>query len=358
MKNKNVWNKSTSQEQGYILLSALIMMAVCLIVTAGMLQSATGTSSTRIVSEKNTKNFYDVERSINSVTAWLQSNSKNLVTAFSSANFSTNFDLGSPAAGVNEGTAFAVPTLIKMKGTNNAVQLTNSSYFGTSAFPNTTNIDTGAAFNAASAFSSANFGDGVSVRLLAVWALATDGHYQPIFRVDAVTGGEDPEHGVHGLNFIKSALLTSTTGVGYYASYGDFATGSPNNQCWSYQYTWNAGTSTWSRGAARSNCIITSQDDISLRSAIHGNVYTNKANGVALNGGSVSGTKCQGAGCVTYTLPVNPNWTTRCGAVAPVDVTAAGTTNLAAGGTLATQCFRDITVGSNRTINFTTPNQP
>ncbi len=348
-----------SRDHGYVLLGVLIVVAVSMIITAGMLTSATGTLSTRKVMESNTKNFYSVERSINAVTAWLQSNSKNIVTAFNSTNFHNNFDLGDPTVGDNEGTAFAVPTLIKMKGSSNAVQLTNSSFFGTSAFPATTNIDSGASFNAATAFQGTDFGGDVSVRLLVVWATSTDGHYQPIFRVDAVTGQSGPEHGVHGINFIKSSLVASNGGVGYFASLGDFQTSTPNNECWSYQYTWNAATSTWSRGAARSNCLITGLDDIALKSAIHGSVMTNKTQGINLVGGSISGQRCEGAGCVSYTLPNYPNWAARCGSVPVRDVAGtAATLAITSGPTLAEQCYRNITIGANKSVKFTTPNQP
>lgn len=246
-----------------------------------------------------------------------------------------------------------------MNGTNNAVQLTNNSYFGASAFPTSTNIDTNATFDAASAFATADFGENVNVRLLMVWALATDGHYQPIFRIDAVTGGEGPDHGVHGVNFIKSSLVTGDSGIGYYSQTGDFSTGTPNNECWSYQYTWNAGTSTWTRGAARSNCLILSQDDIILRSAIHGSVMTNKPNGISLSGGSISGSQCANPGCVSYTLPVNPTWAVRCAGAPIVDVTiASAVQNLTSGAALAQQCYRNVTVPSNRRVNFATVNHP
>lgn len=352
---------SKNNDGGYVLIGVLVIISICLLISGGLSRSATSTTSIRQVIHENTENFYDVERSINAVTAWLQANSKNIVTAFNSTNFSNNFDLGDPVVGGNEGSAFAPATMLKMKGTNNAVQLTNSSFFGTSAFPATNHVDTNAAFDAVSAFQSADFGANVNVRLLAIWALQTDGHYQPIFRVDAVTGGNEPEHGVHGFNFIKSALVTSNGGIGYYAQAGDFQTGSPNNQCWSYQYTYNNATSTWSRGAPRSNCLVTARDDVSLKSLIHGNLSTTKENGITYNpGGAVSGTACDGPTCsVTYTLPNNPTWDARCGAVPAVDVTAAANpTNLATGATLATQCFRTITVPSNRAIRFTTPDQP
>lgn len=358
MKNnyRSINNKSNTSQKGYMIVGLMIMLGICLLITANMLQSSVTSTGTRRVVKKNTENFYDVERSINKVTAWLQSNSQNIVNAFSSTNFSNNFDLGDPTVGANTGSSFQIPTLVKIKNTTNSVQLTNSSYFGTSAFPSTTNISTGATYDAVSAFASANFGAGVNVRLLMIWALATDGHYQPIFRVDAVTGGSTPEYGVHGINFIKSALVTGTTGPGYYAGAGDFTTSNTNNQCWSYQYTWNAATSTWSRGAARSNCIITGADDMNIGSAIHGSVYTNKTNGINLSGGSISGTQCKAAGCVGYTLPTLGNWSTSCSSTN--DITAANPTNLTSGATAAAYCYRDITIGSNKRINFTTPNMP
>src|SRR5262245_61601978 len=99
------------RENGYMLVAVVMILAVSLLITAGMLQASMGSSSIRTVAEKNTKNFYNVERTINTLTAWLQANSKNMVNAFNSANFATNFDLGDPVVGTNEGSAFAVPTM-------------------------------------------------------------------------------------------------------------------------------------------------------------------------------------------------------------------------------------------------------
>lgn len=348
-----------SQQRGYTLLGVLAITAVAGLISAGMLRWASGTLSTRKVVESNTQNFYAVERTINAVAAWLQDNSKNMVTAFNSTNFDNNFDLGDPSAGTNQGGSFQVPTLVKMNGTTHAVQLTNSSYFGTSAFPLSTNIDTGTSFDAAADFAATDFGDDVNVRLLLVWAMQTDGHYEPIFRIDAVTGGTGPEHGVHGVNFISSALVTSNGGVGYYAENGDFQTANPNNQCWSYQYTWNAGTSTWSRGAPRSNCLIGGQDDMQIKSAIHGSVSTNKLNGINLDHGSISGDQCEGPGCVSYTLPNYPTWDSVCAGVPAVDITVSSSPHqLTSGDALSEQCYRTITIPSNKTLNFATANKP
>ena len=101
----------------------------------------------------------------------MQSNSKNIVTAFDSTNFDLNFSIGSPSVGDNEGVHFQVPTLVKMKGTNDSAMLSNNSFFGTSAFPTTTNIDTNASFDAVSEFQNADLGE-ANARIVLVWALS------------------------------------------------------------------------------------------------------------------------------------------------------------------------------------------
>jgi len=76
-----------------------------------------------------------VEETLNRTVSWLQTHSKYIVDAFSEENFSDNFDLGSPALGDNEGEFFGVYSMVKMKGTNNSVMLTNNGFFGTPSFP-------------------------------------------------------------------------------------------------------------------------------------------------------------------------------------------------------------------------------
>ena len=353
--NANQFHRS--DERGYTLVAVLVITAFCLVLTSAMLEYARHSASLRTVTSSNTRNYYEVEKTINSVTAWLQSNSKNLVNAFNSSNFNTNFDITSPSIGDNEGTAFQVPTLVKMKGTNHAVQLTNNAFFGTSYFPTTTNIDTAASYNAVTSFTGTNFGN-VSIRILLVWARSTDGHYEPVFRIDAITGS-DPQRGVHGINFVRSDLVVSGIGFGYYSDDGDFVTGTPNNTCNSYQWTWNAGTSTWTRGASRSNCVLLGKDDMTFKGKIWGSVYTKKSGGLdAPSQANISGTKCQGSGCHSYTLPSQQHWTANCNAANQGDVTVGTSTTLSAGGTMATRCWRDITIGSNKTLVLNTPNVP
>lgn len=346
------------EESGYTLVAVVVVTAFCLILTGAMLQYSGNSSRIRTITTSNTKNYYEVEKTINSVTAWMQQNSKNLVNAFNSTNFSTNFDMGAPSIGDNVGSSFQVPTLIKMKGTNHSVQLTNNSFFGTSYFPTTTNIDTSASFNAVSAFTSQNFGN-VAIRVLVVWARSTDGHYQPVFRIDAITGS-DPQRGVHGINFVRSDLVFSTSGgLGYYSDLGDFQTSTPNNTCNSFQWTWNAGTSTWTRGASRTNCYLYGKDDMTFKGKIWGNVLTRKSGGLdAPSQANISGTKCQGTSCHSYTLPPQTPWATSCSGGNQGNVTAGTPTNLSSGSTRNLQCWDTITIGSNKTLNISNPDYP
>jgi hypothetical protein len=191
-----------------------------------------------------------------------------------------------------------------------------------------------------------------------VAAQETDGNYQPIFRIDAITGS-DPERGVHGINFVKSSLVTTNIGAGYYAENAMFRTNNPNNQCWSYQYTWNPVNETWSRGAPRSNCDISARSLITFRSAIHGNAASS-VNIALQNSGAISGNNCSGPDCnISYNLPLEPNWDTRCEGVNLVNVSPGNNNHpIHSGNTLQTQCFNNIHIGSNRAIRFKTPNVP
>ncbi len=345
------------EEAGYTLVAIVVVCAFCLMLTASLLEFSGTSSSTTAITNSNIKNYYEVERTINKVASWMQANSKNIVGAFSSANFDTNFDVGAPTVGTNQGSQFQVPTLIKMKSSTNAVQLTNNAFFGTSAFPTTNNIDTNAAFNAVSAFSAANFGQ-VSIRIIAVWARSTDGHYEPVFRIDAITGS-DPQRGVHGINFIRTDLVTSTVGFGYFASNGDFVANTPNNECRSYQWAWNAGTSTWTRGASRANCIIMGSDDLTFSAKIWGHAYTQKSAGIHFtHSGAVSGTQCMDLSCHPYTLPTQVPWATNCNASNQGDINAAATTTINAGPTMASRCWRDVNIGSNRNLIIAAANTP
>ncbi len=345
----------TKEAAGYVLISVLFLTMLATILVVGMLEASMSNATTVFVSSRNNKHFYDVERTINTVVAWLQSNSKNIVGAFNSSNFNSQFDRTAPTIGDNQGSGFAVPTMIKMKGTNHAVQLTNNAFFGESYFPVTTNIDTGVPFNAVDAFEVENFGS-VNVRILLVWAKEAYHDidaYQPLFRVDAVTG-TDPEKGVHGVNFIGSELSTSNSNVGFFGN-TVFSTNSGNNTCYSYIYTWNASLNSYLRGSATSLCRIYSNGALTLGGKVFGDVATNLSGGLSfVRQGAVSGNALVGPGSHGYSLPILQQFSETCpGAESSYpDITVNSNMTLAPG------CYRNVHINSNRTLTIATPNIP
>jgi hypothetical protein len=99
---------------------------------------------------------------------------------------------------------------------------------------------------------------------------------------------------------------------------------------------------------------VASNGAISVKSHINGTAKTLLDNGLTLNppGGSVSGTKCMGAGCHSITLPTFGSWESYC----PThngDATINADTTYAAGG-----CWRDITISNNKTLTLSDTEQP
>ena len=349
---KSVTNRSAiqTQDHGYVLIAVLVLIALTVIVTTGMLQSAATNAKTRAVVTTQAKYYYEVEDTLNRVLGWLQQNSTSIVAAFRKGDFENNFELGSPSLGDNEGEHFSVPTMVKMKGTNNSVMLSNNSFFGVSAFPTTTDVSTGSSFDAVSAYANADLGSANS-RVVLIWARNTDGNYEPVFRVDVVTGNS-PDRGVHSYSYVFSTI-TSTPGSApafYGQNFLTLQTG--NNICYSYRYTLAGGV--WNRGAPRSNCEVASNQQVNISSKVYGSAKSLADPGVNLNapGGSVSGDICEGAGCHGYTLPVFGNFESYC----PVhngDVTIAANTTWATGG-----CWRNVAINNNRTLTLTDYQNP
>lgn len=343
--------RNKKHEHGSILLGVLLLLSLGLLISVGMLSSASSNTKTRALVKTRADYYYDVEATLNKTVAWLQTNSKSLVTAFMGANFETNFDLGSPAVGDNEGQFFTVPTMVKMKGTNSSVMLSNNAFFGESAFPSSTHIDTNASFDAVSEFESADLG-AANARVVLIWARETDGNYEPIFRVDVVTGN-NPDRGVHSFSYIYSTLVATEGALGFYGQ--QFMTlQSPNNECYSYQYSYDAGAGTWSRGAPRANCPIGSNGPINISSHVHGTAKTLLDDGIILNppGGNVSGSPCDGPNCHSYSLPSMSDWATYCpGVVNDIEVIA--DTELAAAG-----CYRDIGIDNDKTLTLSNYEDP
>lgn len=336
-------------ERGHTLVVVMSVLALSMVLTLGMAELSASSSRTRQAVTRQASDYYEVEETVGRIVTWLQQNSKSLVTAFTSSNFNANFDLGQPSAGANEAPNFAVPTMVKMKGTNNSVMLSNNEFFGTSSFPNTTHIDNGTPFNAIQSFQDADLG-GANARVVLTWARETDGSFEPIFRIDVMTGN-NPDRGVHSWSYVYSTLVSSAGAVGFYGR--DFLTlQTPNNNCVSYQYTRNG--SSWSRGAPRANCPIASNGMINISSKVHGTAKALPNPGVSLNppGGEVSNGVCEGAGCHSFTLPSFNSWAEYCPTHSG-DLTISSNTTLPAGG-----CWRDITISNNRTLTLTDTTEP
>ncbi len=338
-------------ESGYALLGVLVLLMLGLIVTAGMLDSATTNTKTRALVKTRATYYYEVEETLNKTVAWMQENSKNLVGAFTAANFNTNFDLGAPALGSNEGQHFGVYSMVKMAGSTSSVMLSNNSFFGTSAFPATQNIDTAASFDAVTEFANADLGN-ANARVILIWARETDGNFEPVFRVDVVTAN-NPDRGVHSFSYIYTTLSAAAGSVGFYGETSlNFQT--PNNDCYSYRYTYDAGTNTWSKGAPRSNCPVASDGPIDISSDIYGTAKTLTDSGISLNppGGDVSGTTCEGSSCHTHTLPTVNTWSGYCPGVT-TDPTIGSDTTWNSGG-----CWRDVTINNKKKLTLTDYNNP
>lgn len=349
-------------ETGYVILGVLFVTFIALLLSSGMLELAATNTKTRALVKTQAEYYYEAEETLNKTVAWLQANSKNLVTAFTSANFNSNFDISSsPTLGDNEGEFFQVPTMVKMGGSNHSVMLSNNAFFGQSSFPTTTNISTNASFDPVTAFQNADLGS-ANARAIIVWARETDGNYEPIFRVDAVTGN-NPDRGAHTFTYVYSKLEASPgagggDGIGFFTQGAPLTTKVGNNRCDSYEFTYNSGA--WSKGAPRSNCIVASNSTIFLESRISGNALSNVANGVTVDRpkGEVSGTICEAANCHTHSLAPFPSWTDTCASSSKGSVTIVGAATLTSGPNLTDQCWENVIVESNSTLTLTDTSNP
>jgi hypothetical protein len=349
---KNTFESERAQrEEGYIMLGVVILLCLSMLLSMGMLSSSATNARTRHVVRTQADNYYEVEETLNSVVGWLQTHSKSIVTPFMDVNFHNNFDVGAPTVGDNEGQHFEVPTMVKMKGTNNSAMLSTNEFFGQSAFPAAEHLNTGALFDAFNEFVSAELG-GANARIILVWARETDGHYEPVFRVDVMTGN-NPDRGVHSFSYVYSTLVINNPAVNFYGQ-NSVTLDSPNNECYSYSFSHDGAS--WDNGAQRANCGIGSEGLISTSARINGTAHSNVEPGLALNppAGDVSGSTCEAAGCHGYTLPAVSDWNTYCpgGGVDPV-IAVGGSQTLAAGG-----CFRDANIGNNGVLyleDTTTP---
>ena len=337
-------------EEGYVLLGVLFLLSLALVITEGMLDSSATNSKTRAVVNTQSRYYYEVEQTLNNVVGWLQANSKYIVDGFSKDNFDDNFDLGSPSFGDNEGEHFGVPTLVKLKGTNSSVMLSNNDFFGTDAFPNVAHIDTGASWDPIAEFDAADLGP-ANARVVLIWARDSDGDYEPIFRVDVVTGN-NPDRGVHSFSYVQSTLVsTEAADPGFYGRDSlNFNTG--NNDCFSFLFTGVQGN--WNAGAPRANCPVASDGMINTKGDINGTADSLADPGITLeNGGSISGDTCEGGGCHAYVLPDHGKWADNCAGGSNGNVTITADTTWSTGG-----CWDTVSINNNQTLTLSDTSNP
>jgi hypothetical protein len=334
------------KEEGYVMLGVIMLVALTLLVTAGMLESSSSNSKTRALVTTQAKNYYEVEESINRVVGWLQANSKNMARAFLAENYETvNFTTTAPTIGSNEAEQFHVPTMVKIKGTNQSVMLSNNDFFGTPAFPVTTNIDTGASFDAVDAFRHADLGT-PNARILLVWARETAGAYEPVFRIDVITGNH-PDRGVHSFSYVYANVVPGGTGSGgaFYGKY-DFHMQSASCECRSKRYTYSGGA--WTMGGDGNYCEVATNGIDDGVMYIHGKVYgyakTLIPDGIQIQSPGNVSSRCEGSSCHSYSITPFATWASTCPG------TALGTDISIGNGTLPTGNWRDVTVTGTATI--------
>ena len=348
--------KIIKNSKGHVLIGVFFMVALSLVTASGLLTSSSINIKTRATVNKQTDYYYDAETVLNNVVAWLQAHSKSLVYPFQPDQFAASFDLGAPAIGNNEGAFFNTPTLVKMKNSNNSVILSTDDDFGIPSFPSTQHISSGTSFDAVSEFRNADFGGNSNARVVLIWARFTDGHYEPIYRIDVITGN-NPDRGVHSFSYVYTALAVSDMDGGFYGR-DSFSTGSPNNNCSSYMYMHDGAS--WIRGAARGNCSVASNGPIKLKSVINGSAATLQENGIDYlpPSGSVvpPNNVCSGPGCHTISMPSFETWEDHCGGSNKGDLTVTSTNyGLNPSDSTPTEyCWRDITINPNRSMILST----
>lgn len=330
-------------EEGYVLIVVIVIGAVGLLFSTFLLDAATTRASTGYRLGEHSEYYYNVEETHGKVVAWLQNNSKNLVTAFLAADFNTNFDITAPTVGDNEAAFFSVPTMVKMKGTNDSPMLSNNAYFGTATFPTTTNIDTSASFDAAAEFAAADLG-GANARVVLVWVRETAGNYEPIFRIDVINGN-NPDRGVHSFSYVYSTFESSSIAIGFYGG-SSVNLNSKNNTCSSRTWAYSGGS--WTYGAEEANCGMVSEGVVTINGDVAGSAYSNTTDGVVIGKhGDVSGAVCEAPGCFSAVAPTVTSAASVC--PAGTDLNVNSNTVL---GNASTKCYATVDIRNNKNLTL------
>lgn len=359
-------------DNGYILVSSLILIAVATIITATILSSASIHARSISAAKNRSTEYFKAEQTLGASASWLKANSTSLASSFSRANFYTTFDRTVPTVGSNDTGATGIPTKLKTQATTKSVFLTNSNSIGTSEYPLTVDTVTAQNYSAKTQFAATSFGDDL-VRVTLVDAVAGDPtqdfgdpdtgnalpqtDFSPIYRVDAMKAMNSGAY-LYGYLF---GTLAYDYGIGFYGkNFVEF-----RQDCDSYLSNNGAYTAV----NKRANCSVGSDSDssIHLNSTIYGSL---KTKGAIIQsspyGGKVcadfaagcahAGTTCQGATCTVPGLPTYSAWAVYCPANQGDVVINANTTVLVPGNAANQKCWNKITVNPNKTLTLKTTN--
>lgn len=221
--------------------------------------------------------------------------------------------------------------------------LSNNTFFGTSAFPDTTNIDSGAAFDPVASFQNADLGEANS-RVMVIWAPGDGEHKAPIFRIDVITGN-NPDRGVHRYTHVK-ANLDSADPASFYAT-GDITLKTGNNYCESNSYSKTSGS--WVTTSNLENCIVASDSNLNISAKVSGSTLAKGNLNFSKDGQSK--TECSNnPACHTQVMDILPDWDTAC---ALGNKGSKSITSNTTWGAADTGCYQTVTIANNRTLTLT-----
>lgn len=273
------------KERGYALVAVIILSALSILIAASVLQIAQSHTRSTYATKVRSQQYYETEESVNRAVAWLRENSQNLVSPFRRENFYDYFEKGEPTSGLNDSASFQVVSSVKVKSggsaNSSAVLVGNDpdSDLATALFPDTKNITTDAAFDAAANFAAADLGE-AKVRITLVNAIAfdedkdygpppaadPDTDFYPVYRIDAMN---EIDGGAH----VYGTVMGKVIHVFDYGIYGEDAL-ELRQACDSY----DSEKGNYSAGTNRNaNCHAASNSSAAIHKSekVYGTLHTN-----------------------------------------------------------------------------------
>lgn len=344
---------------GFILVPFLIVAVLSLALLAYALRESASTIRTIGADRVRSDRYYEAEASIRMVVDWVRLNSQALVSPFKSDTFYTKFDRTAPGYGANDTQTSRYPTKLKLKGSQDSAILTNSAQLATAAFPATTNIISGANFDALGQFSGTNFGS-VLVRLTLVDAIPLDPtkdappletpqtDFYPVWRVDAYT---QADRGAHVQGYITGNLYYIDT-IGFYGR--DYVEVDQN--CVSAAFTGANPGPTNAKCPVGSNGQITIANNAKIYGSARSNGTIAPVNKVCADYPACTqqGKTCQGASCNVPNLPTFKTWDQYC-PTNQGDYTVAANQNKIL---ITPGCYGTVTINNRGSLTLQTTTSP